>query len=1052
MAEAVKKPWRVTIRVTVVGMFLAITTFTAAVAIGLQFYFSASLAERSALTAYAQTAEHTREFLSTLDAQATVEVRMLAARQDLVDQAGASDVARAHLADTLRRNPTFYSAYLGFDNGDLYQLVNLDSGARVRERLDALPRDRWVMITITADASGRQRRLEYLDESFELRASRVEPTSYRADRRPWFQQARSAEVHKTEPYLFEHLQSPGRTYARRLEDDSAVLGIDITLDSLSSRLARHKTSPESRLYLFQPDGALIASSEHAVPPLELPPAQPLALTPEEEALVAENPRLMVSNELDWPPFDFAVSGAPRGYAIDMLGLVSGMTGLEFRYVNGYGWPELLDMFREGRLDMVHPVLATPAIDELGARSVAFVDAPFGVLTRPDVPPITRIGQLVGKRVAIPGGWSSIENFRRLFPEMEIVEVAGARGLFEAVRSGVADAGIDNAAPLRYNARQFFVEDLKIHAPLDFGDADVPTGLHYLLHPDRAELLPLIDRALKAVTPTQREVLERMWLLESQRGGVERTTVPDPALVAASRDPAGFGRLQEVSLSGAAHYLFLEPVGMPGEDPDFFAVVTSRSAVLGPALSEVRKSVLITALLLVFVLPLSYALARFIVRPVRELAQENEKIRNQHYADLVRVRSHIVEIDDLGASLMRMGRAIERHVHEQQALMDSFVELIAQAIDQKSPYTGGHCRRVPELAIMLARKAEESDQPPFANFGFRDENAWREFRIGAWLHDCGKITTPEHIVDKGVKLETIHNRIHEIRTRFEVLHRDATIRYLERCLHSPRDEPAARAQRDETQRRLQEDFAFVAGCNDGSIPVDPAVEQRLDAIGAITWQRHFDDRLGLAPLEAARRGPSADNLPVREPLLADKPWHIIERPEPPDYDPRLGIRMTVPEHLYNLGELYNLKIPRGTLTPEDRFKIQEHIIGTIRMLDQLPLPEELSRVPRYASTHHETLDGRGYPRGLTAEDLSIPERIMILADIFEALTAADRPYKPPMPISQAIGILHRMVQDQHVDPDVFALFLTSGAYLEYAHRYLAEEQIDEVVLDRFIAPN
>src|SRR5690606_28703806 len=160
-------------------------------------------------------------------------------------------------------------------------------------------------------------------------------------------------------------------------------------------------------------------------------------------------------------------------------------------------------------------------------------------------------------------------------------------------------------------------------------------------------------------------------------------------------------------------------------------------------------------------------------------------------------------------------------------------------------------------------------------------------------------------------------------------------------------------------------------------------------------------------------------------------------------------MEIPRHLYNLGELYNLSIARGTLTAEDRFKINEHIISTIKMLDSLPFPEDLALVPRYASTHHETLNGTGYPRGLSAEDLSIPERIMVLADIFEALTAADRPYKPAKTVSKAIAILHTMVLNHHVDRDVFALFLSSGVYLEFARRFLPPEQIDEVDISLYL---
>ena len=361
----------------------------------------------------------------------------------------------------------------------------------------------------------------------------------------------------------------------------------------------------------------------------------------------------------------------------------------------------------------------------------------------------------------------------------------------------------------------------------------------------------------------------------------------------------------------------------------------------------------------------------------------------------------------------------------------------------------HFPRTDPVAIMLAEKAEASDTPPFDGFHFDGEQEWREFRIGVWLHDCGKITTPEHIVDKGTKLETIYNRIHEIRMRFEVLWRDAEIAYLKRCIDAPEEADAARQQWRYQQIKLTEDFSFVAACNQGSESMSDEDVARLEQLAVVQWQRNFDDRIGLSHVECARY-PSEDVvLPTMEPLLADKPWHVVPREHNSHYAPHLGIKMTVPANLYNMGELYNLRIKYGTLTAEDRFKINEHIISTIKMLDKLPLPDDLQRVPRYASTHHERVDGCGYPRRLAAADLSIPERVMVLADIFEALTAADRPYKAAKPVSVAIDILYKMVIGNHVDRDVFELFLTSGVYLEYARRFLPDAQIDEVDVGHYL---
>ena len=387
---------------------------------------------------------------------------------------------------------------------------------------------------------------------------------------------------------------------------------------------------------------------------------------------------------------------------------------------------------------------------------------------------------------------------------------------------------------------------------------------------------------------------------------------------------------------------------------------------------------------------------------------------------------------------------------QKALVEAMIRIIAGAIDAKSPYTGGHCERVPELAILLAEAACAVREGPLADFRFNTEDEWREFRIGAWLHDCGKVTTPEYVVDKATKLETLFNRIHEIRTRFEVLLRDAQIERL-RAIHECGLAPAeAEARYAARKAELVDDFAFVAECNLGDESMAPERVERLHRIAARTWWRHFDDRLGLSHEEQQRHEQEAATpLPALEPLLADKPRHLFERLPSRAFDPKYGFRLEIPEHLYNQGELHNLGVERGTLTREERFKINEHIIQTIVMLDQMPLPKNLRRVPEYAGTHHETLAGTGYPRGLGENELSIPSRIMAIADIFEALSASDRPYKKAKTLSECIGIMSLFKRDKHIDPVLFDLFLSSGVYKTYATRYLRPEQIDEVDVGQYL---
>lgn len=388
------------------------------------------------------------------------------------------------------------------------------------------------------------------------------------------------------------------------------------------------------------------------------------------------------------------------------------------------------------------------------------------------------------------------------------------------------------------------------------------------------------------------------------------------------------------------------------------------------------------------------------------------------------------------------------IDAQRNLFRSILRVFASAIDAKSPYTGGHCHRVPELTNMLARAADEASEGPLAGFRLNEEE-WYELEVAGGLHDCGKITTREFVVDKATKLETIYNRIHEIRTRFEVVKRDAEIEYLKGVMGGG-DEAELAARRDARLAELDEDFAFVAECNIGSEFMAPEKIARLQRIAEVTWLRTIDDRLGLSWEETARHTEARKPLPAVEHLLADKPHQVIHHEAPPlGTDNPWGFILKPPEYRSNLGEIHNLSIRRGTLTDEERYHINDHIVQTIIMLEALPFPKNLRRVPEWAGGHHEKMDGTGYPRGLKRDQMSIPARIMMIADIFEALTARDRPYKARKKLSECIDIMARMSREQHIDPDLFELFLRSGVYREYADIFLLPEQIDEVDLGEYL---
>ncbi len=335
------------------------------------------------------------------------------------------------------------------------------------------------------------------------------------------------------------------------------------------------------------------------------------------------------------------------------------------------------------------------------------------------------------------------------------------------------------------------------------------------------------------------------------------------------------------------------------------------------------------------------------------------------------------------------------IHGLKDLFESFIKLIADAIDEKSPYTGGHCQRVPELTMMLADAAINANSGPFKNFTMTEKEIY-ELKIAAWLHDCGKVTTPEYVMDKATKLETIFDRIHLIDSRFELLKSQREIAYLRMEVET------AKSGKMLNIKFLEEDIL--------------ALKKALDA------DRNFIRRVNIGS-ESMR---IEDQRRVKD---------IAKY----DFMNEAGKKVK----FLSDEEVYNLTISRGTLTPEERTVINNHIVATIHMLESLSYPKDLARVPEYAGGHHERMDGKGYPKGLTRDQMSIPARMMGIADIFEALTSKDRPYKKAKKLSETLCILGKMKVDNHIDPDIFNLFVRDKIYLRYAEMFLESNQIDEV---------
>ena len=350
-----------------------------------------------------------------------------------------------------------------------------------------------------------------------------------------------------------------------------------------------------------------------------------------------------------------------------------------------------------------------------------------------------------------------------------------------------------------------------------------------------------------------------------------------------------------------------------------------------------------------------------------------------------------------ASMAAVALTNKQLIDDMEKLFQSITRLIANAIDEKSPYTGGHCNRVPELTMMMAEGVCNTKIGPMASFDMTDADRY-ELSIAGWLHDCGKIATPEYVMDKATKLETIFDRISLVDCRIELAKKTLTNQYQIKII----EQLKAGKDVNNTEKLLAAELIaldqhrdFLRNTNIGGEFMSADDQQRVQDI-AVKYQVHING--------------------IKQNVLTEQ-------------------------------EVYNLSIAKGTLTPEERVIINRHMSITIDMLESLPFPKHLRRVSEFAGGHHEKMDGTGYPKKLKRDEMSVPARMMAIADIFEALTASDRPYKKAKKLSECLNIMGFMKKDDHIDPDLFDVFIDEKVYLKYAEIYLQPEQIDTINLSK-----
>ncbi|MCJ8313826.1 MAG: GAF domain-containing protein [Saccharospirillaceae bacterium] len=334
-------------------------------------------------------------------------------------------------------------------------------------------------------------------------------------------------------------------------------------------------------------------------------------------------------------------------------------------------------------------------------------------------------------------------------------------------------------------------------------------------------------------------------------------------------------------------------------------------------------------------------------------------------------------------------ALENQIllHSHKELLDAFIQSLAKITDVRSSHTSAHCQRLPVLTELIAQAACEDKTGYFQDFSL-NQDQWYELRVAAWMHDCGKLATPDSIINKATKLNTLLDGIDSIKARFAALISNAVNQLYKQAIKDGKLD-SLESNITQIKSKYADDYEFLALINKGGEFMSDDKKLRVKNIAKYQYIDTND-------------------------VLCD---------------------------MLSSDEITNLCITRGTINEEERKIINRHIDITIDVLEALPFPKNLRKVPEYAGGHHERMDGKGYPKGLTRDQLSIPARIMGVADIFEALTAKERPYKKPMPLSEAFSILQRMKNDGHIDPDVFDLFLRSGKWLGYAKEHMLEFQLD-----------
>lgn len=992
------RSWSVSLHLCIGAVFAAVILLLGAVLISYSYERHKDLAIATAGELFEHITQQTASNIGELYAPVEVLVD-LTASLPLVSTGKSENLEELldFFAGSLRSTPQISSMYVGFSDGDFYLVRSIKGLPSTGSKLAAPANTEFIVEHIQRERDQPERySTQYYDrhlQKLELETGFI--TGYDPRVRGWYNQAiRTKNPVTTDFYPFFSTLETGVTIAKQVDAENAVVGADITLKDVSRKLLRESLTADTEVIVFTESGTVLGYRDAAL--------------------------------------------------LESKSLKSGRQVLRAPHINDLKRPvleQLFNSFINGSRDSHFSITVA---EEQWFGSIKPVV--FG----PDN------GKSVFMAIFVPEEelLSDLQTVRMQSVAISLIMLAAvlplvwwlAKNLANLTRRLALEAG-------RIQRLNFDIRKIKRSRIREIDTLSVSMGEMSRSIRRFADLSKAVTGEKGLGSLAEVAVRETCNACNAQYGGLWLVSGDRSSLYLIHEQV----RETEISLeSSQPHYDItlnteleagLQRLSLNAKDPDrlqaeTYAVTERRSIIIDHTSKDEGFRFASDHQVSTMLVPLITAKGSCV-----GLLQLGDRTPQGQSSTAVFNTAALSHIEAL-ASTITVAIDNQQLMQSHYNTFESLIKVLAAATDAKSAHTGGHCQRVPVLTNMLAEAASTSSNPAFTNFSLTPA-ARRELHVASWLHDCGKVTTPEHVADKATKLEMVYNRIHEIRMRFEVILRDIHIRYHEILLEQPNaDADKLRALMEAETAQLHEDFSFIAQSNMGSEFMTPADLNRLNTIATRTWTRHFDNTIGLSVKErslqpqGSEEASQSDGQNV-EFLLADKCEHKVPRAHADrawGENPH-GFNMDVPEHEYNHGELYNLTIEKGTLTPEERFKVNDHIVQTQIMLNSIPFPSELQRVPEIAGNHHERLDGSGFPRRLTGEQLSVEDRIMVIADVFEALTANDRPYKNAKSLSESISLMNDMVDKGYICADLFNLFLESRVYEQYAKDYLHTSQID-----------